>query len=70
MSKRCLHCFNEHLGYNTGEVGQRGFIDCTACDAAEARLALNEAMRTAGPMIRQDEYWHAYQLGKAAAQKD
>jgi hypothetical protein len=69
MSK-CSHCFDEHLGYNTGEVGQRGFLDCVYCTAAEERLTLNEAIRKIGPIVRQDEYWYAYQLGKEAARKE
>ena len=66
MSK-CTHCFDEHLGYNTGEVGQRGYLDCGWCGAAVERVALNQAMADAGPMIEQDAFWHAYQLGRSAA---
>jgi hypothetical protein len=66
---KCEKCFCDVLGYNTGEVGQNAYLDCT-CSVVKERLILDEAMIEAGLMIRQDEHFHAYMLGKAASEKE
>ncbi len=62
----CEKCFDVTLGYATGEVDQRGNLDCAHCNAATERTALNAAMRDVC-LTTKDQDWHAYQLGKAAA---
>ncbi len=62
----CTKCFNAQLGYCTGEINQNAYLDCI-CGVADERVALNEAMKNLEYMILQDEYFHAYRLGKAAA---
>lgn len=51
----------------SGETGQYGILDCTDCNAAMERAALNAAVTSAELMSGYDERWFAYQLGKKAA---
>ncbi len=65
----CTKCFSVTLGYSTGEMNQDGYLDCAHCGIAAERVALNDSMSKVN-MIKQDEHFHAYQLGKAAAMVD
>lgn len=61
---KCPTCFDVTLGYNTGEAGQRGTLDCADCDTATERAAFNNSMSDVC-LTRKDQDWHAYQLGRA-----
>ena len=64
----CEKCLHPDLGYNTGEIGQAGYLDC-ACGVADERAAFNELIKVAQQYRDVDLYWLAYQTGKAAALK-
>lgn len=51
----------------SGERGTYGILDCTDCNAATERAALNSAVAASDLMTAYDERWLAYQLGKKAA---
>lgn len=60
MTYKCNVCLD------TGEVGQLGYLDCTACDAAETRTALNAAIAALPPMTKDDLAWYIFQAGRKA----
>jgi hypothetical protein len=64
----CEKCLHPELGYNTGEIGQGGYLDC-ACGVADERAAFEDQMTKQRRLPLDARDWHAYQLGKAAALK-
>lgn len=56
MSASCTRC------QDTGEATSAGMLDCTACDAADERVALNEFARRRGVMVPMvDVLWQVHQ---------
>lgn len=61
----CTHC------NDTGSLSKNlhGYLDCTHCDTAEERVAVNIWADRAAPYVDQVDAWLIYQHGKAAAAK-
>lgn len=58
---RCTVCDD------TGEVGQRGSLDCRSCNAAETRMRLNAHMAFALHMPVADRDWAVFQYTQSLA---
>lgn len=56
---RCTICDD------TGEVGQRGSLDCRSCNAAETRMRLNAHMAFALHMPVADRDWAVFQYAQS-----
>ena len=64
MSHKCEHC------KDTGELGYLGFLDCTHCDAAQKRVALNRYAKSLGNMAETDFAWAIYQYAVKQESKE
>lgn len=60
MEPKCRHC------NDTGEIGQQGYLDCTHCDVAEERAALEVWMASLPRLAQRDLEWEIYKHGREA----
>lgn len=61
---KCTHC------NDTGEIGGYGYLDCTHCNAAEDRAALNAYVKELGPTTEYDLVWHVHQRALELARQE
>lgn len=58
--QECIWC------HGTGEINGMGFLDCTHCDAAVERTAVNEFVESQRHLLTESEmYWAIHQRAVA-----